>query len=388
MIKLISKTDGKIAVTLLVLGAVLLLAVFMTPITRVYATHCTGGATTPCTEDVRNTKHNLAQNTDILASGTTEVCIFCHTPHGARSVIGTAPTGQAPLWNRAVKTAASYSMYNSPNFDNVDNSVSSGPRGVSLACLSCHDGTISFDALINPPGSGGFIPSNLTDTAGSGTRMTGMTFTGPGADTDANGTMDEAQRPQQLTGGTLGGLNNFVFPSSASSPDGMTPYPNLTLDLRDDHPISMQMPGAAGEDPQFRDVFINSASNLDGLGVEGTNIRFVSRYAAADRIWSTDKRDRIRLYPSSSAANVSEYVECASCHNPHTPRTTFLRLPTINKNEFTAGSPADFTGGGFGTTLVRTPPFTPIFNNVAGQVDDLSHAPNQGSLVCLSCHQK
>lgn len=384
MINLISKMDGKIAITILGIASLLmLLIVFMVPVMRVEASHCTGGATTPCTEDVRNTKHNLAQNTDILASGTTEVCIFCHTPHGSRSVIGTAPSGQAPLWNRAVKTADSYQMYNSPNFDNVDNSVASGPRGVSLACLSCHDGTISFDALINPPGSGGFIPGNLTDTAGSGTRMTGMTFTGFGADTDANGTMDEAQRPQQLTGGFLGGLNNFVTTVTA---DGMTPYPNLTLDLRDDHPISMQMPGDAGEDPQFRDVFINSASNLDGLGVNGTNIRFVSRYAAADRTWSTDKRDRIRLYPSSSAANVSEYVECASCHNPHTPRTVFLRLPTINKNEFTGA--ADFTGGGFGTTLVRTPGFTPIFNSGTGAADDLSHSPNQGSLVCLSCHQK
>ncbi|MBI5756128.1 MAG: hypothetical protein HZA12_04305 [Nitrospirae bacterium] len=382
MIKLISKTDGKTAVTLLILGAVLLLAIFMIPIMRVDAAHCTNTTVTPCTEDIRNTKHNLNENTDIgPITGTTEVCIFCHTPHGARSTIGSAPTGQAPLWNRAIKVTTNYQMYSSPNFDAVD--ATGGPKGVSLACLSCHDGTISFDSLINPPGSGGFIPGNLTDTSGSGTSM-GMTFGGPGV--DGTNSMNETTRGQDLAGGfaagtTTPGGQDRVYDGTGGGL-GMNPYPNLTQDLRDDHPISMRMPST---DPQFNDALNNS--DFDG-GTEGLNVRFVSRYASGSRIWSTDKRDRIRLYPS--ATGDSDFVECASCHNPHTPRPLFLRLPTINGGsvgtEFPTG--ANFTGGGFGTILINSLG-GPVFNGATSvSPNDLAHNPNQGSLVCLSCHHK
>ncbi len=374
MIKLISKTDGKTAVTILGIASLLmLLIVFIAPVTKVEAIHCTAGAVTPCTEDIRNTKHNLNENTDIgPITGTTEVCIFCHTPHGARSTIGTAPTGQAPLWNRAIKVTTNYQMYSSPNFDGVD--VAGGPKGVSLACLSCHDGTISFDSLINPPGSGGFIPNNLTDTSGSGTRV-GMTF--PGSGVEADGSMNAIQRGEDLAGGFTGGKADFVYDGTGGGL-GMNPYPNLTQDLRDDHPISMRMPST---DPQFNDALANSV--IDGS--EGTGVKHVSRYIAADRVWSTDKRDRIRLYPSATSGN-SDFVECASCHNPHTPRTLFLRLPTINKTEFPTG--ADYTGGGFGTILINSLG-GPVFNGATSvSPNDLAHNPNQGSLVCLSCHQK
>src|SRR3972149_12104353 len=39
-------------------------------------------ANTSTAEDVRNSKHNLTSNVT-QALGTTEVCIFCHTPHGS-----------------------------------------------------------------------------------------------------------------------------------------------------------------------------------------------------------------------------------------------------------------------------------------------------------------
>lgn len=381
MLKFISKADGKIAITVLGIAALLLLAIFMIPIVKVDAAHCTSGAINPCTEDVRNTKHNLSINDDILASGTTEVCIFCHTPHGANATTtggisnGAAP--QAPLWNRKVNLGTAYTPYSGPNFDSMGTNPGR-PKGVSLACLSCHDGTISFDSLINPPGSGGFIPGNLTDGS-PGTRMTGITFTGFGADTDGDGTMDQAARPQQLTGGFTGGDADYATSVTA---DGLTPYPNLTLDLKDDHPISMQMPST---DPQFADVLLNRLANLNPTGetgkVDGEHVSYVSRYGkgeatgagTADTRWSQDKRDRIRLYPSVSTESSSIYVECASCHNPHTPRTLFLRLPTVSRTNF-AGD--NFAGGGAGTTLV------------VGATRDLSHSPNEGSLVCLSCHQK
>src|SRR3972149_11902096 len=76
-------------------------------------------ANTSTSEDVRSSKHNLSTNPNIDAEGTSEVCVFCHTPHGgATDVAG----GAAPLWNRNMTTVMNnnYTMYTSPNFDNAD----------------------------------------------------------------------------------------------------------------------------------------------------------------------------------------------------------------------------------------------------------------------------
>lgn len=310
------------------------------------ATHCAG---ITCTEDVFNTKHNLAANTDILATGTTEVCVFCHTPHGGRTDVA---GGGAPLWNRALPpTPGNFQSYTSPNFDNIQSGQTVGPKGVSLACLSCHDGVIAFDALINAPGSGGFQPSNRATLANDsqGTNLNGISFSGPGV--DGTESFKEGDRPAG-DGGFLGGLNDFVNPGSL----GMAPFPNLTRDLRDDHPISMRMPDT---DPQFTDAL----GNLENPPGATANIKGVKR---AGRVMPSDKRDWIRLY-NTDGTN-SDWVECASCHNPHTPRTTFLRLPSITSAQ---GGPASGD---------ETP--------VNGSARDLNHEPNQGSLICLTCHQK
>src|SRR3990170_476868 len=63
-------------------------------------------------EDIRNTKHNLsstvvtggvAGTTDNVTSDTTEVCVFCHTPHGSRTP-GSEAEKAFPLWNRKIST--------------------------------------------------------------------------------------------------------------------------------------------------------------------------------------------------------------------------------------------------------------------------------------------
>jgi hypothetical protein len=68
-----------------------------------------------------------------------EICVYCHTPHNA--------AGDAPLWNREMPAQSGYLMYSSPNFD----SRADAPDGISLACLSCHDGTVAVDAIRNKP---------------------------------------------------------------------------------------------------------------------------------------------------------------------------------------------------------------------------------------------
>lgn len=55
--------------------------------------------------------------------GTDEVCVFCHTPHNADTLSGTFP-----LSNR-------------------------GAYG-SAMCMGCHDGTVAYGDMSNPPNSG------------------------------------------------------------------------------------------------------------------------------------------------------------------------------------------------------------------------------------------
>ncbi|MEW6684493.1 MAG: hypothetical protein AB1451_16480 [Nitrospirota bacterium] len=333
-------------------------------VTNAWGAHCGGTTGKSCTENIRETKHNLAANTDILSSGTTEVCVFCHTPHGGSTNVA---GGGAPLWNRALPLgtdvgsgSGQFQVYDSPNFDNQLGAELPGPKGVSLACLSCHDGTIALDALINAPGSGGFNAANRSSVSGTstGARLDGISFTGPGVD-PATESLNEGLRPSTTTGGGFaGGLNDFV------GGPGMEPFPNLTRDLRDDHPISVRMP-PANVDPQFADAITNSPTTTG-------NIRPMQRLGAT---LPPDKRDQIRLYNSgiSSGTTVSvDWVECASCHNPHTPRTTFLRLPSLpNDPNLAVTNPADGD-------------VTPV----VGATRNLNHEPNQGSLICLTCHEK
>ena len=106
------------ALAITMVGALVLAAPF-----SALAGHVDGGDTghntsERKTEDVKATIHNLSsvgqQALNIATGGTatTEVCVFCHTPHGANL---SAP-GAAPLWNRSVPTTGSYTMYNSPTF--------------------------------------------------------------------------------------------------------------------------------------------------------------------------------------------------------------------------------------------------------------------------------
>ncbi|MDH4100023.1 MAG: hypothetical protein OEV28_05555, partial [Nitrospirota bacterium] len=84
-----------------------------------------------------------------------EVCVFCHSPHVGQQV------ANAPLWNRAV-ASGNYTPYTSSTIDAPGVTSDRQPKGVSLACLSCHDGTIALDALRNAPGSGNFQDTPTT----------------------------------------------------------------------------------------------------------------------------------------------------------------------------------------------------------------------------------
>jgi hypothetical protein len=102
---------------------------------------------------VSDTPHNMRKGSTsgMPIKDMTEICVYCHTPHNNNTAI------EAPLWNRTTP-AGPYNMYTSPT---LDMSIQGSPKGVSLACLSCHDNTIGLDQIINIPSNQfGTTPNN------------------------------------------------------------------------------------------------------------------------------------------------------------------------------------------------------------------------------------
>lgn len=106
-------------------------------------------------QTISGTPHNLSSSgTGTVKSNTSEICVFCHTPH--------SQTATTLLWNRNNSTA-SYTVYSSSWM----NQTAGQPGADSKLCLSCHDGTVGFNSLINGPGD----VSSVTMTGS--THMTG-----------------------------------------------------------------------------------------------------------------------------------------------------------------------------------------------------------------------
>lgn len=249
---------------------------------------------------IADTKHNLSSsgtgNKFTATNGTSEICAFCHTPHGADT---SAP---APLWNRKMSTPGSYTTYAALGTSSLMGAVA--PVGsVSLACLSCHDGTQAMNTVINQAGSGGYNAAGATQ---AGTWTVGT-----------SGSADTAS--------PVGSLSNAGIA-------------NIGVDLKNDHPVGVQYAGGG---------FLSSA-NLGASGGDASgspnNADFVTPKAIGNgstaSFWvdtgtaGRQKTDLI-LYTRSDATDydgnaiaggAQPYVECASCHDPHTSNNTFLRI--------------------------------------------------------------
>lgn len=208
-------------------------------------------STANAADDVVNSKHNLTLTTNnVYTSSTNQVCVFCHTPHAAS-------TTAQPLWNREASTA-SYVMYNSTWSTTINMTVAGNPQGVSLACLSCHDGTVALDAFLNAPGSGGV---NATDGS------QGYTFTGADA--------------------------GNLFPAASA---GM-----LGPDMRNDHPISITYDPAA--DPAFNAASGGKVGTLPLYGTGSNQVECGSCHNPHDASNGTF----LRISNASSAL-------CTTCH--------------------------------------------------------------------------
>lgn len=256
-----------------------------------------------------------AGNAFTISGGGTEICVFCHTPHAATA------TGTLPLWNRSVPTST-YTVYTSESMQGTVTINATDSLG-SLACLSCHDGATSRNAMVNAPGSGL-----------QGGSYTG-TWTGGGAD------------------GKMGG-------SSA----------NLGTDLTNDHPISIPYCGggltvttlgAAALDASL--TCADADFRWSGGGTTWSDAKISTKQIGSNqKFWlersasgGTRNKGDLPMYSRIVGGKYTPWIECASCHDPHNSASatsnyvSFLRPITVGAS---------------------------------------TSNPNEGSKLCLSCHDK
>ena len=216
--------------------------------------------------DITVTPHNLSS---AGAGQTAEICVFCHTPHGGDT------SASVPLWNKTLALPTAYQTYDSLGTSSNDGDIA--PVGsVSIACLSCHDGTQAIDSLINEPGSG-------FDSAG------------------------------------------FI-----ADPGAMTGDPVLGQDLRDDHPIGVQYAGGGISEGGTVGTSQGTKVDVDFIDpvvadVNGTTIWWVNTTGGT----AGREKEDMQLYTRNDGPSglVEPFVECASCHDPHSEvNDTFLRV--------------------------------------------------------------
>ncbi len=238
-------------------------------------------------ESIVNTRHNLTQSylpngfagfMDYSRNNYGEVCVYCHTPHGASGQV------DVPLWNRTINTGI-YQLY--------DQDLASGqtplqPGSSSLTCLSCHDGTIAIDSIINMPGSGRYSVSQETSQSES--------FLDSWSNASGIQTIDHGVMWSSASGYFVGPYNCNRCHTEGNV-WGIPDFAAFDIgeDLSNDHPIGVILPSGS---PDFRvstTIFANRFEFFDENG-----------NAKADK-------NEIRFYFDGSDYR----VECASCHDPH-----------------------------------------------------------------------
>jgi hypothetical protein len=250
---------------------------------------------------ISNTKHNLSSTqttaTNNHTTSTGDICVFCHTPHGADI---SNPNSNPPLWNKALPSTASYQTYAALNSASIDGQILA-VGSVSVACLSCHDGTQAMDNIINAPGSGGY------DSTGGGTN--GRNFAWVGNTVSAEGIMTNP----------TGGINVAL----------------MGTDLRNDHPIGIQYCGGglSGSGTTVSGTCSDPDFKNGTTGVKTTLINGV-QYFWVDTAGGTANRDRsdMILFTRTFSGGAGPSVECASCHDPHVESgTTSGGLPVAGE---------------------------------------------------------
>ena len=115
-------------------------------------------AGTTSAQGIATSAHDFSGETGWNDTG--EICKVCHIPH-----MDTAGSADAPLWNHTLGTATGFTPYS--NIATMDATMGQ-PQGISLLCLSCHDGTVALDSF----GGNGTSPGTLIGAVNAAANVT------------------------------------------------------------------------------------------------------------------------------------------------------------------------------------------------------------------------
>lgn len=217
---------------------------------------------------IANSRHNLGGAGLFTRTGnTTEICVYCHTPHHTNTV-----NNIKPLWNRNAETSlAAYTAYGTTAAGTIISNTDLG--STTLACLSCHDGTTTYDNLVNAPGKNGVIQG----------------------------------------GSDRGWL--FVALDSVVSDFMTSERLNIGVNLSNDHPVSVpyrdRVAGLRPTNTVISSIDLTAGLATSTFGYDNGNL--------GKNLWA------VKGYISDTAVindllretNGQLRVECSSCHDPH-----------------------------------------------------------------------
>ena len=286
--------------------------------------------------NVSATKHNLSASGSgtVKATSETQICVFCHTPHGANQSAG------APLWNHAL-SSATYTPYFSLS---MDASPLPGPPGASSkVCLSCHDGTLAVGTVgvldgkspvavtMSGTGINGVMP-NGSGTATGYTRNLGI---------DLSNDHPISFNYDTTLGGPTGSDGELRAPPVTDG--GIVVVGNRTASVKPTFPLeNSQVQCITCHDPHILDTVstnpplkflrgnrLQRATPLGGLYVASSDITCVACHDKAGTVWSNSAHANYLVAEETyldAAAITNEFplgtpvwqTSCLGCHDTHT----------------------------------------------------------------------
>lgn len=259
-------------------------------------------------------KHNLTPT----GANTGEICAFCHTPQGAESSVASPP-----LWRRTESSLSNYRAYSSLGSATVEATGS-----VSMSCLSCHDGSQAPNIVINTPTLRLDTGNTRVDIGNDlrGHHPVGIQYAGGGQNQYAP---DIPINPVAIYD-RLADMNRFA---TGNKFNGFGPLPARVRYFN------------SSDAAAFGDILaFSTEGNFDSQrggfnksvysGTGNSTVWWVEPRVSKKGRQKTDlylftRTDTIDSLPSESVLN-RPYVECATCHDPHSTNSTFLRIPGGN----------------------------------------------------------
>lgn len=256
-------------------------------------------------------KHNLTST----GANTGEICAFCHTPQGAEDKV------YAPRWNRTLTTLSSYRAFSS-----LGSATQQATGSVSMSCLSCHDGSQAPNIVINTPDLRLDVGAVRVDTGNDlkNHHPVGIQYAGGGQDQNAP---DIALNP-------IAAFDRLVDMNQFSTGNKFSAIYSGTRPIFDRSDVAAMADVLSlsneGNFTSLKGGFNKSTYSGTGTGTvwwvkspnskkgrQKTDLYLFTRADMAESLGEPELLDR-------------PYVECATCHDPHSVNPTFLRMPGGN----------------------------------------------------------